>query len=250
MLETRATRDPRSLPRAVAVFARPPVRGQAKTRLIPLLGEHGAADFQAALAADAVRKLRTLCGGGSPVSPYLFIADLFGSSEGPRTSNGRALRSSFKTILQKGGDLGERLTHAFRYLWVNHRSAVVIGTDSPLLPVRLLRVALSELEVSDAVLGPCPDGGYYLIGLRRPSRERPLLAARVFGRVRWGSRFAFKDTLRNMLGEGLSCSMLDSVRDIDRPADVHRLRRELATNAGARRLAPDTARFLLNLPTP
>jgi glycosyltransferase A (GT-A) superfamily protein (DUF2064 family) len=69
-------------------------------------------------------------------------------------------------------------------------SLVVIGTDSPLLPPRFLREALAELQACDAVLGPCPDGGYYLIGSRR-------LDASTFCGIRWSTPHAFESpTLR------------------------------------------------------
>jgi len=67
---------------------------------------------------------------------------------------------------QRGSDLRERLERAFRALLRKHERVIVIGTDSPLLYPRLLRLPLSELRVSNSVLGLCPDGGYYLIGQR------------------------------------------------------------------------------------
>jgi glycosyltransferase A (GT-A) superfamily protein (DUF2064 family) len=116
-----------------------------------------------------------------------------------------------------------------------------MGTDSPTLPARLVRQALRELQVCDAVLGPCPDGGYYLVGLgRRAART----ADAVFKRVRWSTAFAFPDTLRNFLVRKLSCSILEPWGDVDRPEDVRRLGKELARSAAARRRAPATQRFL------
>jgi rSAM/selenodomain-associated transferase 1 len=214
---------------AVGVFARAPIAGQAKTRLIPRLGPEGAAQFQAALIADALRKLRPL----SPrLSRYLFISGghstLF-PSEGNVT-----------IVRQRGAGLGARLAHAFRKLLGCHAAAVIIGTDSPLLPARLLRQACQELRACEAVLGPCPDGGYYLIGLRR---FRP----GMFAGVRWGTAHAFRDTLRCFLKQDMCCSILPPVADVDRPHDLLRLQRELRHNASARRLAPAAWRFLKNL---
>lgn len=142
---------------------------------------------------------------------------------------------------QRGADPFERLQNVFCRLLRRHPGAVVIGTDSPTMPPRLLREAIRELRVSDAVLGPCPDGGYYLIGLRGPSREA---LHGIFRGVYWGSAFAFRDTLRNFLRRNFSCSVLEPWADVDRPQDVRRLRRELARSDAARRLAPATWRFL------
>jgi hypothetical protein len=138
--------------------------------------------------------------------------------------------------------LGERLAHAFRTLLRLHPSCVVIGTDSPLFPARILRQALGELRACESVLGPCPDGGYYLVALRRPLSAEELRG--VFRRVRWGTDFAFRDTLRNLLRLGLSCSLLEDCADVDLPRDLERLKKVLSRNRKARRLAPATWNFL------
>lgn len=149
----------------------------------------------------------------------------------------RSTFAKYAVLPQRGHDLGQRLERAFRHLLRRHVAAVVIGTDSPLLPVRILRTALGELRLCDAVLGPCPDGGYYLIGLRR-------LDTGLFRGIRWGTRFAFRDTLRNLFQRDFCCSVLEPVADVDRPRDIRRLARELAQCRAARRLAPATWRIL------
>ncbi len=221
----------RHLP-ALAIFARAPSPGKAKTRLIPFLGARGAAEFQAALISDALRKADRLAGRAAR---YFFLAG----------RNPLSRPDSYTLIRQRGADLGERLENAFRRLLSGHPGVVVIGTDSPTLPPRLLREAIRELRASDAVLGPCPDGGYYLIGLRRP-RHGALDV--IFRGVRWGSAFAFRDTLRNFLRRNFSCSVLEAWADVDRAQDVRRLRSELARSDRARRVAPATWRFLKGRP--
>jgi hypothetical protein len=237
----------RNLP-AMAVFARAPVAGHAKTRLTPLLGAEAAARFQAALISDTLSKVAGL---RKCVRPYLFLA---GNS--PRTKTPSRVRQSlpyerarfeahlseFSLIRQRGKGLGERLEAAFGKLLRLHPICIVIGTDSPLLPSRVLRQALRELDVCESVLGPCPDGGYYLIGLRRPEGRRILQG--IFDRVRWSTAFAFRDTLRNLLRRGLSCSVLEECADVDLPADLKRLREGLSRDRKARRLAPATWNFL------
>lgn len=229
---------------AIAIFARTPLPGKTKTRLIPLLGARGAADFQAALLWDTLRKVNAYRGD---VARYLFIAGkgLRGSSPTPSRGGlandpGRTAGpylGQFSVARQRGADLGARLQSAFRSLLRRHVRVVVIGTDSPLLPLRILREALGELRICDAVLGPSLDGGYYLVGLRRLSRG-------LFRGIRWGSSHAFQDTLCNLLGPGYSCSVLEVGEDVDRPEDVRRLTKELARSRAARRLAPAVWRFL------
>ena len=214
---------------AVAVFARAPIAGKAKTRLIPRLGPSGAADFQAALISDTLRKLRSL---RRAAIPYLFFA-------GKRSSSFPTDKTC-TVMRQRGADLGERLSHAFRLLLRRHTAVVIIGTDSPLLPARILRQAIQELRSCEAVLGPCPDGGYYLIGLRR-------FRSGMLTGVRWGTAYAFRDTLRRLLHHNLCCSILPPVADVDRPRDLLQLQAALRENATARRLAPATWRFLRDL---
>lgn len=213
---------------ALAIFARTPVPGRVKTRLIPLLGSSGAAHFQAALISDTVGKVD---GVGRPAARYFFYTGR--DRPAPNSLRGCVVKR------QEGRDLGERLARAFRQLLRRHSQVVVMGTDSPALSPRLVRQALAELRICDAVLGPCPDGGYYLVGLRR-------LKAGIFGRIRWGTRSAFRDTLRNLLRAGFSCSILEAVGDVDRPEDLERLQRELVRSSAARRLAPSVWRFLKN----
>ncbi len=211
---------------ALAVFARAPVAGEAKTRLQPLLGPRGAADFHAALLADTLRKVNAL---SRRVAPFFFLS----GRDFPVTSS----LSDYTLRRQRGGGLGERLADAFRRLLPRHGRVVVIGTDSPLLPARLLRAALEELRVCDAVLGPCPDGGFYLIGLRR------LLPGLLRG-VRWGSRWARRDVLGRLARGGLSCALLEPLADVDVPRDVERLKAQMRASAASRRLAPCAWNFL------
>jgi len=221
---------PETHPRALAIFARLPEPGKVKTRLIPLLGPRRAADFQAALISDSLRKVGTLAGCAST---YLFFAG--------RGFLPGGLPPGWKLMRQRGADLGQRLERAFRRLLRRHVATVVVGTDSPTLAPRLLRVALGELAACDAVLGPSPDGGFYLVGFRRAAADK---IWEVLRGVRWGSSLAFRDTLRNLRHCGLACAILEPCADVDRPADFRRLARELAASRSLRHRAPAAWRFV------
>jgi uncharacterized protein len=211
---------------AVAVFARAVVKGKTKTRLIPALGPDGAAEFHRALVSDTLRKVAKLKGNSAR---YLFTAG------GPLP--GEMVPPAFESRRQQGRDLAQRLQRAFQQLLRQHPRVVVIGTDSPALTTEMLRLALDELRTTDAVLGPCPDGGYYLVGLRRTCPG-------LFSGVRMGTEFALDDTLRSLLEHGLSCSVLEPCPDVDLPQDLAGLKKSLTKNPTARRLAPQTWRFL------
>jgi uncharacterized protein len=211
---------------ALAVFAREPVPGKAKTRLIPLLGPRGAADFHSALVSDTLQKVNAL---GERVSPYFFLA----GKKFPVSSS----LSDYTLKRQRGADLGARLENAFHDLFKHHARALVTGTDSPLVAGRDLLRALESLHASDAVLGPCPDGGFYLVGFRR-------MTPGLFDGVRWGSEWAFQDMRSNLQAHGFSCELLSEVEDVDRAEDVERLKDVLAGSAACRRVAPSAWRFL------
>ncbi len=217
---------------AVGIFARAPEPGKAKTRLAPLLGWEGAAAFQAALIADALWKVGSMRG----LARYCFLS-MEGPLGGAVCRKVGAPMNSYTILPQRGGTLGQRLERAFRQLLRCHSRAVVMGTDSPALSPRVLRQALHELRWCDAVLGPCPDGGYYLIGLRKMSKG-------LLRGVRWESKFAFDDTLSNLLGRELSCSVLEPLPDVDRPADWRFLSKSLSQSPQLRHLAPATWSFV------
>ena len=211
---------------AVAIFARAIVPGKTKTRLVPLLGPDGAAELHRALVSDALGKVATLKGN---FARYLFSA-------GGNLPDSMVPRG-FECRRQQGRDLAQRLSRAFTELVRRHSQAVIIGTDSPALAPAMLRLSLEELRTTDAVLGPCPDGGYYLIGLRRTCRG-------IFDGLRLGTEFAFGDTLASLLDHGFSCSVLEPCPDVDFPADLAVLKKSLLKSPAARRLAPHTWRFL------
>lgn len=211
---------------AVAIFARAIAAGKTKTRLIPSLGPEGAAEFHRALVADALRKVARLRGS---LSRYLYAAGGKLPAE--------MLPDSFICRRQTGEGLGPRLDHALGGLLRQHSRVAIIGTDSPALSPSMLRLALEELRTTDAVLGPCPDGGYYLIGMRRTRRG-------LFDGVRLGTEFAFRDTRDSLIASGLSCSVLEPCPDVDLPRDLTALKKFLVSNPTARRLAPQTWRFL------
>lgn len=177
---------------ALVVFARAPVPGRVKTRLIPLLGKKGAARLAERMLAKTLRTARA-----AGFNPQL----LFSASQGP-------------------GDLGDRMHRAFKRVLAAHESAMLIGSDCPALTAADLRAAARALRAgADAVLAPAEDGGYALIGLRRNSR-------RLFRGIDWGGPEVLAQTRRRLVRLGWRWKELRTLWDVDRPEDVLRLRRE------------------------
>src|SRR3954468_1365829 len=188
---------------AIIVFARAPVPGQAKTRLIPTLGAWRAAQFQAHLTAHALRTAAAV--------PRAHV-------ELHATRRHGAFTTAVPVKIQKGRDLGARMLRAFEQSLRRHRAVILMGSDCPMLqPADLRRAARALRGARDAVLAPAEDGGYALIGLKR---VRP----HIFRGVEWGSDRALRQTLANLEAAGMSYGLLRTVWDIDRPADLERFR--------------------------
>lgn len=193
---------------ALLVFARAPIAGTAKSRLIPRLGAEGAARLQERMTRHVLANASaagvgavTLC--CTPSLDHPFFAACGGAY-------GVSLR------LQHGTDLGERLLHAHDWAFRSYARLLVIGTDCPILGRADLHAAAAALRRSDAVLIPAHDGGYVLLGLARPCRA-------VFRDIDWGSTRVFDQTLARLRESGLSCLALPPLWDVDRPQDLIRL---------------------------
>ncbi len=188
------------------VFAKAPEPGRAKTRLIPALGAEGAADLQARLVRH------TLAGAAqSRASTVLWC------HPDPGHRFFRACAKDFGIVLraQHGGDLGERMANAFAAV-LEEGPAVLIGTDCPALEPGDLDEAFAALHDHDAVLGPARDGGYYLLGLRRPD-------PRLFADIRWGTCHVLAETRERLAQLGWQWQELEVKSDIDRPEDLAHL---------------------------
>lgn len=195
----------------VLVFAKAPVPGQVKTRLIPAVGAGGAATLHEWLCRRALTAATAAAVG--PVE--LWCA--------PPADHGffRQCAKEFRVSLreQRGDDLGQRLAHAFSETLKTAPYALVIGTDCPGLGTADLRQAATALgRYADAVVSPAQDGGYVLLGLRR-------FAPEVFQGVSWGSDRVLDETRARLHGLGWHWTELPEHWDVDRPADLTRLGR-------------------------
>ncbi len=118
------------------------------------------------------------------------------------------------------GDLGEKMLDAFEKSFAaKARNIVMIGTDCPAITSDLLEEAFFKLKRHDLVIGPAEDGGYYLIGLSKR-------ASFLFKDISWGSGKVFKQTKTKAVEYGLSMAILETLSDIDRPADLPMLEKQ------------------------
>ena len=193
---------------AIAVLARAPVAGHAKSRLIPALGAEAAAALQARLIERTV---------ATAASARIGPVTLWATPDETHPLF-RAMRRQFGVALarQPDGDLGARMHAA---VGASDGPALVIGTDCPALSADHLHLAAATLRNYDVVVIPADDGGYVLIGLRQP---HPTL----FADIEWGTKTVMTETRRRLQSLTLSWRELPTLWDVDTPEDLDRLRRE------------------------
>ena len=189
------------------LFTRFPRPGHSKTRLIPALGEEGAALLHARLAEHAAAQARALA---AQRGAHLIVCH----ADGDERAMSAWLGPDLSYRPQHGPDLGARMADAFAEVFkAGAKRAVLMGSDCPALDTALLDRAFAALSGGDLVLGPAADGGYTLVGLRRP-------IAQLFDGMAWGGPDVFAETLLRARRLGLRIALLDTLRDIDRPEDL------------------------------
>jgi rSAM/selenodomain-associated transferase 1 len=192
---------------AIAVLAKAPLPGFAKTRLIPALGAEGAARLQARLVEHAVA---TAC--AARIGPVT----LWGTpDETHPLFQAIGARLGVALARQDGGDLGERMLAAVA---AADMPVLVIGTDCPALTADHLRAAADILRSgADAAIIPAEDGGYALIGLRAPART-------LFSEMHWSVPSVMEETRRRLRDLGMTWQEPVTLWDLDLPEDIERLR--------------------------
>ncbi len=222
---------------SLLLFARTPERGKVKTRLVPPLSEPEALDLYRAFLEDAAANYAS-SGEWRPV--------LEAEPDPDEATLAALFPLPWSRRKQTAGDLGERLAAAFeREFSLGAPAALAVGSDHPAIGRRQIEEAFGRLSGgSDAAVIPADDGGYCAIGLAAgvPVRE-------VFSGIPWSSCRVLSATRERFAAQGIHAAFLEAAYDVDRPEDLDRLRRDLATRDPA---GPDypraTARVLRDLP--
>jgi rSAM/selenodomain-associated transferase 1 len=203
---------------AVAVMAKVPGATAVKSRLHPVLGPCMATRLYECFLRDRLDALTTIAGIDRVVA--------FTPPEA-RDTMSRMIPAPFILVPQHAGDLGARLDGLLVDLLAAGRlGAIAIDSDSPTLPMRYVAEAAQALATSraDVVVGPCDDGGYYLIGVRQPHPE-------LFEAMPWSTDRVLPLTLERARHRGLRTHVLPAWFDVDTEADLFRLRDALATQS-------------------
>ncbi|MDB4951066.1 MAG: hypothetical protein JWM27_3715 [Gemmatimonadetes bacterium] len=188
------------------VFVRAPVRGAVKTRLAAAIGPDAALRVYRRLAEHAVA-------AALPLAPAARVHVHY-TPHDARDAVAAWLGADAEYHPQAGGDLGDRLRAAFEHAFAAGAGrVVVIGSDLPDLTADHLRRAFRLLVDAPAVLGPARDGGYWLLGLRRPVPE-------VFDGIPWSTGEVFARTAERLHAAGMEPALLDELADVDEAADL------------------------------
>ena len=189
----------------VIVFAKAPLPGFAKTRLVPALGAAGAARLARQLLLHAVQQA---------VQARIGAVELCCTPDtGDASFVQLAAQYDIELTAQGDGDLGARMQRAFERVLARAPMALLSGTDAPALDAAYLQAAAAALREHAVVIGPALDGGYTLIGLQRPAPE-------LFDRMPWSTPAVLAETRIRLRRLGLRCFELAPLADIDEPADL------------------------------
>ena len=210
---------------ALIVFAKVPVPGQVKTRLVPPLTREEAAGLYAAMLGDALAAYAAL---GVAVRLYLAPSNAALPAE--------LVPPGVTCHTQQGDGLGARMRRAFLETFLaGHQQAVIIGTDHPTLPVAFVETAFGALARAPGIaIGPSDDGGYYLLGMNS-------FYPQLFEGMTYSHADVFAHTLARAAQTDAALTILPAWYDVDDAATLARLRADLAADAA---LAPRTRAFL------
>jgi rSAM/selenodomain-associated transferase 1 len=193
---------------ALLVFVRMPRPGKVKTRLAKSLGDEKAAEFYSLCTDATLKEIEQL---SQEVDKYIFLTEPINKHEMQRWAD-----LGFKVAVQVGECLGHRLCNAFISILENGaRKAIIVASDVPDLSTGIMKEAIKRLDDSDVVIGPCYDGGYYLIGMKELHEE-------LFHGISWGTERVYQQTLDAAKENGLTVNQLPVLIDIDTEADLRR----------------------------
>lgn len=123
----------------------------------------------------------------------------------------------FRKHVQQGLSLGERMTNAFAQVFeFGAEKALIIGSDCPKISPKIINQAFDKLNHKDVVIGPAKDGGYYLLGMKKP-------LSFLFENKEWSTDSVFEDTVVDIIENRLTYARLETLSDVDNIYDLHLL---------------------------
>lgn len=183
------------------IFIRNPLLGSVKTRLARTLG-----DAEALRIYQILLEKTRIAALDCAVERCLLYSDFV-------AENDAWMPESFQKMIQQPGDLGERMEAAFQKAFeAGSHKVAIIGSDCPELSGAILQQAFELLDTADFVLGPVPDGGYYLLGMKA-------MEPSVFHQIEWSTETVREKTLERIAASGKTCALLPMLMDVDTEED-------------------------------
>lgn len=202
---------------ALLIFARYPREGMVKSRLAARLGEDWALRIYRAMLLDSIDRF-----GRLPAGPRRLLLSDCSPEEGHELLSQANCGPDFLLGIQRGPDLGTRLTNGLLECGRRPGGFLILGADSPTVPLSYLRRAARALSTVEVVIGPALDGGYYLLGMRP-------LRTDLFQGIDWGSNRVLEQTMARMQPD--EYALLPRWSDVDTVHDLDRIRAEIAASA-------------------
>ena len=225
---------------ALGVMTKAPQAGRVKTRLVPPLTPEEAAELNKCFLRDTAAGISSAsqseaATGACAIAVYTPI--------GAESAYNDILPADFSLLPQRGDKFGERLYFAVEDLFkCGFESVCLIDSDSPTVSAENFAEAVELLSRREdrVVLGPSDDGGYYLIGVKKPHR-------RLFEQIDWSTERVLNQTIQRATEIGLEVKLLPTGYDVDDDVSLRRLCDELLVNTTSADIAPYTRKFLAKL---
>jgi len=182
------------------VFVKNPVLGTVKTRLAASIGDEKALEVY----KDLIEKCRNECLTVDAKKNLFYSKQIL---------NDAWHNNTFKKHIQVGGDLGDKITAAFREIFKEEGKVIIIGSDCYDLDAKTIEEAFEKLADSDVVIGPANDGGYYLLGTNSFQPE-------LFQNITWSTELVLGETIQQAKFKNLSVSLLKELIDLDTIEDL------------------------------
>ena len=197
----------KQMEKLLVIVAKQPIPGRVKTRLFPKLSPGAAADLYRCFLQDRIKEVSSFTGVDRAIA-Y--------TPEDAKETFVSLASDGFKLFAQQGKHLGERLNNIFlEKLSQRYKAVSIVDSDSPDLPKSLINESFELLlsRQADIVLGPCYDGGYYLVGMRKPHPE-------LFRNIPWSTENVLSVTLEKAKKMGLNVKLLSIWNDLDTFEDL------------------------------
>ena len=189
---------------AFVIMSRAPVAGETKTRLQSHLSPKECADLHKAFLKDITNKFSTIKKKYSKLDLYLSI-----TPPGSENLFKELMNDDFNIIVQRGKDLGKKMYNSLLDAYQQSKSPVIItGSDLPSLPISIITESFAGLKARDLVIGPSLDGGYYLLGMKKPYSF-------LFDQQNWGNESVLEKTLKAASKHELKSHFLPEWYDVD-----------------------------------